>query len=69
MDRDELVEGLATLASSIKDRVSIPVLVTGGVKTAEVAEDILESGDADIVGIGRSLLANPRWAREALDSL
>lgn len=58
-----------THSRAIRDRASIPILVTGGVKTAGFAEDILESGDADIVGIGRSLLANPKWAREALDSL
>lgn len=58
-----------THSSAIKDQVAIPVLVTGGVKTGEFAEEILASGDADIIGVGRSLLANPKWAREALASL
>ena len=58
-----------THSREIKARVSVPVLVTGGVKTAGFAEEILESGDADIVGIGRALLANPSWAREALATL
>jgi len=58
-----------THSRAIKDLVSVPVMVTGGVKTPEFAEEILESGDADIVGVGRALLANPRWAKEALEKL
>ena len=56
-------------SSAIKDLVSIPIMVTGGVKTADFAEEILKSGDADIIGIGRALLKNPRWASEALKAL
>jgi NADPH2 dehydrogenase len=64
---DEKPGYFRTHTRAIKDLVSIPVMVTGGVKTAVFAEEILESGDADIIGIGRALLANPGWAREALD--
>jgi 2,4-dienoyl-CoA reductase-like NADH-dependent reductase (Old Yellow Enzyme family) len=53
----------------IKELVSVPVMVTGGVKTPEFAEEILASGDADIIGIGRGLLKNPAWASEALKAL
>jgi 2,4-dienoyl-CoA reductase-like NADH-dependent reductase (Old Yellow Enzyme family) len=66
---DEKPGFFRTHSRAIKDRVSIPVMVTGGVKTPEFAEEILGSGDADIVGVGRALLANPRWAREALERL
>jgi 2,4-dienoyl-CoA reductase-like NADH-dependent reductase (Old Yellow Enzyme family) len=58
-----------THSRAIKDMVSIPVMVTGGVKTPEFAEEILKSGDADIVGVGRGLLKNPKWARDALKEL
>jgi len=58
-----------THSRAIRDQVSVPVMVTGGVKTPEFAEEILESGDADVVGVGRALLANPKWAREALEKL
>ena len=54
---------------AIKKLVSIPVMVTGGIKTAVFAEEILQSGDADIIGIGRELLKNNRWASEALSEL
>jgi len=50
---------------AIKEHVSIPVMVTGGITEAEAAEEILEQGRADLVGVGRALMKNPAWAREA----
>lgn len=54
---------------AIKSVVRVPVMVTGGINRAMQAEDILSTGDADIVGIGRALLKNFRWASEAIKSL
>ena len=45
------------VSRAAKEAVSIPVLVTGGIKTESVAEDILTSEDADLVGVARMLLA------------
>ena len=53
------------LAEKIKPLVRVPVLVTGGITTPELAESILAEGKADLVGIGRALYANPNWAVEA----
>ena len=53
------------LAEKIKPLVKVPVLVTGGITTPELAEKILSDGTADLVGIGRALNANPNWAVEA----
>ena len=38
-----------------------PVVGTGGVGTFELAEEILQSGTADIVGFARQALADPDW--------
>jgi 2,4-dienoyl-CoA reductase-like NADH-dependent reductase (Old Yellow Enzyme family) len=38
-----------------------PIVGTGGVGTFELAEHILQSGDADIVGFARQALADPDW--------
>jgi len=38
-----------------------PVVGTGGVGTFELAEEILSSGAADIVGFARQALADPDW--------
>jgi len=38
-----------------------PIVATGGITTFEQAESILQSGDADIVGMARQALADPDW--------
>lgn len=40
---------------------STPVVATGGIGTFSQAEEILESGAADIVGFARQALADPDW--------
>jgi 2,4-dienoyl-CoA reductase-like NADH-dependent reductase (Old Yellow Enzyme family) len=48
---------------AVKQRVSIPVLAVGGIRTREEVEEILHHGDADMVGIGRPFYAEPDLAR------
>lgn len=57
------------LSSAIKKAVTVPVLVTGGITESEMANRIIEAGEADLVGIGRALLKDPNWAKKALESL
>lgn len=38
-----------------------PVVATGGISTFEQAEAILQSGQADIIGLARQALADPDW--------
>lgn len=57
---------LLHLASFVKRRVSIPVIGVGGIKTPEQAERALEANMADIIAVGRGLLADPLWAQKAL---
>ena len=47
------------LFRAVKQLVDVPVLAVGGIRTAEEVEGILESGDADMVGIGRPFYAEP----------
>ncbi|HEX7168970.1 MAG TPA: hypothetical protein VF230_18475 [Acidimicrobiales bacterium] len=47
------------LFRAAKRRVSIPVFAVGGIRTADEVADILGSGDADLVGIGRPFYAEP----------
>ncbi|MCF0136951.1 MAG: FAD-dependent oxidoreductase [Oscillospiraceae bacterium] len=44
---------------AIKNAVSIPVIAINRITTMELANEILESGDADFVAMGRALLADP----------
>jgi 2,4-dienoyl-CoA reductase-like NADH-dependent reductase (Old Yellow Enzyme family) len=41
-----------------------PVVVAGGISTFEQAEELLESGQADIVAAARQSLADPDWYRK-----
>ena len=53
------------VAREVKKVVSIPVATVGRVLTVEAGEKILQDGDADIIGYGRSLLADPDIALKA----
>lgn len=39
----------------------IPIVTAGKIRTPELAEEILEQGKADIIGMARPLLADPDW--------
>lgn len=51
-------------ADEIKKLVGIPVSCVGRIVTPDAAEAIVASGKADIVGLGRSLLADPDFVRK-----
>lgn len=55
-------------AKAIKRSVSIPVMVTGGVQTAAAAESLLQNHYADLVGVGRAVLHDSDWAKNAIQS-
>lgn len=50
---------------AVKREVSVPVILTGGITTPETAERLLQTGAADCIGVGRALLKNSLWAKEA----
>jgi 2,4-dienoyl-CoA reductase-like NADH-dependent reductase (Old Yellow Enzyme family) len=54
------------LFRAAKQRVSIPVLAVGGIRTAEEVDSILDGGEADLVGIGRPFYAEPDLPRRIL---
>lgn len=49
------------LAQGIKEVVEVPVTAVGRILRPELAEQILESGKADLVAVGRGLIAEPDW--------
>lgn len=56
-------------SAEIKKTVKIPVIVTGGIVEAALAERILQEGKADLIGIGRAMLRDPDWVTHAKQSL
>ncbi len=53
------------LAKAVKDAVNIPVMAVGVIRDPDQAEALLESGNQDIIGLGRPLIADPHWAKKA----
>jgi 2,4-dienoyl-CoA reductase-like NADH-dependent reductase (Old Yellow Enzyme family) len=56
----------AELSRPIKHAVAIPVILTGGVTEPEQAEELLASGVADLIGVGRAILKDSGWAQRAV---
>jgi 2,4-dienoyl-CoA reductase-like NADH-dependent reductase (Old Yellow Enzyme family) len=56
-------------AEALKAEVNVPVLVAGGIADPRMADLIIRSRRADIVGIGRAMLEDPEWTRNAAAAL
>ncbi len=48
-------------SEAVKNRVNIPVILTGGVVRKSEIEALLEDGKADMIGVGRAILNNSNW--------
>ena len=59
----------ASMTEKIKAKVSVPVILTGGVKQAAEAEELLQRGKADLIGVGRAILADSAWAERELKTV
>jgi 2,4-dienoyl-CoA reductase-like NADH-dependent reductase (Old Yellow Enzyme family) len=55
------------LAEGIKKVVSIPVIAVGKIGDPATAEEVLVQGKADLVALGRALLADAAFARKAAE--
>jgi 2,4-dienoyl-CoA reductase (NADPH2) len=64
---DEPLGCFADLAAAIRAAVSVPVIAVGKIATREVAESILQEGKADLVALGRPLIADPDWPRKVAE--
>lgn len=57
------------VTSKFKDQFSIPVVTSNRINTPEVAEEILERGDADMVSMARPFLADAEFVNKAAAGL
>lgn len=53
-------------ASAVKAAAAMPVMVTGGFRTATAMIEAIENGDLDLIGLGRPLIADPETPRRLL---
>jgi len=57
----------AYLAFNIKQAVSVPVMASNRIADPETAESIIKNGQADMVNLGRVLIADPDWPKKAFE--
>lgn len=56
------------VAAAAKQRVpNIPVICVGRITTPELAEDILQAGEADMVAMARALIADPEFPNKVAE--
>ena len=60
---------MAPVAERVRREVGLPVAVAWGMGIPQLAEDAVRSGQADLVKVGRALLANPHWPYVAAAAL
>lgn len=54
------------MSEKIKAKVSIPVILTGGIVSGDAAENLLQQKKADFIGVGRAILKNSSWAKDVI---
>lgn len=54
-------------AAVIKQNVSVPVAVVGGINSPEMAEQAIASGKVDMVSMGRQFFADPEFPNKAME--
>jgi len=59
----------SSLTQAIKEVVSVPVLLTGGITQVPAAEELLSSGKADLIGVARAIYKDSSWAEKAIKSI
>lgn len=52
-------------AAAVKEVVDVPVFTVGRITDPRLAESILERNQADVIVLGRALLADPEWPNKA----
>lgn len=55
------------LAGGIRSSVKVPIIAVGKIATRALAQSILEEKKADLVALGRPLIADPDWPKKAME--
>ena len=56
---------LTSLTRNLKKHVHIPVITSGRILSPALAEKILNKNEADLIGLGRPLIADSKWIKKA----
>lgn len=70
IDANYLKDGWRSyMAKAVREKYNKPCVTMGNIRDPRVADDILERGDADIIGMGRGLIADPHWVKKLLQDM
>ena len=62
IDQMSLADGWRSfMAAEVREKFGKITMTTGNIRNPEVAERILAEGQADLIGMGRGLIAEPYW--------
>jgi 2,4-dienoyl-CoA reductase-like NADH-dependent reductase (Old Yellow Enzyme family) len=56
---------IAGASGRIRARLKLPIIMAGRVNQPQIAEQILERGEADLIGMARGLIADPEFVNKA----
>jgi 2,4-dienoyl-CoA reductase (NADPH2) len=57
----------AFLALNIKKAVSVPIIASNRISDPDTADQVIKDGYADMVNLGRVLIADPQWPQKAFE--
>lgn len=64
---DFLFQPCIYAAQEIKKVVSVPVFAVNSIMSPEMAEEVLQKTNVDLVDIARGIMVNPSWANDAFE--
>ena len=65
IDANYLPDGWRSyMAKAVKEKFNKPCISMGNIRDPKVAERSLADGDADLIGMGRGLIADPAWVNK-----
>lgn len=71
INKEEKEAYFASYARALKEHVSVPIILVGGLRTPSVIERVLKEGAADLVSLSRPFIREPglvrRWKQGDLD--
>lgn len=66
IDANYLKDGWRSyMAKAVRDKFHKPTIAMGNIRDPQIADDIIARGDADFIGLGRGLIADPDWCNKA----
>jgi NADPH2 dehydrogenase len=56
-------------AAAVRASSGLPVIMAGGIRTAQAADRLIRDGKCDFAAVGRALLADSDWPRKCFEAL